>query len=318
MASPEESLSDVSVVIPLYNERESVEELGNAIIQVLTTSGRTFELIFIDDGSTDGSIDVLKKMRESQPSVKIRIIQFQKNYGKAAALSVGFSRIRGRYVVTIDADLQDEPAEIPKLLAKLGEGYDLVSGWKRDRQDPFIKRWSSKFYNYITSVTTGVYLHDHNCGLKAYRREVVQYLSIYGELHRYIPSIVCSYGFNVTELPVMHHKRKYGKTKYGLWRYFAGLFDLLTVLFLTRYTTRPLHLFGFIGLGSFTLGFFINLYLTIEKYFFGQGIGNRPLLFLGILLIILGFQFFSLGFLAEMITNIRSKDNHYIVKQIYE
>ena len=318
MASGEEASLDISVVIPLYNERESLEELSNSLTTVLSRICGTFEIIFIDDGSTDGSIDVLKAIKCSAPPGRIRIIKFQKNYGKAAALSVGFSEVRGTYVVTIDADLQDEPAEIPVLIAKIKEGYDVVSGWKKDRQDPVIKRWSSKFYNFVTSVATGVYLHDHNCGLKVYRREVVGYISIYGQLHRYIPAIASSYGFTVTEIPVAHHKRKYGKTKYGLWRYFAGLFDLLTVLFLTRYTTRPLHLFGIIGLVSFLLGFFVNLYLTFVKYVLGQGIGNRPLLFLGVLLIILGLQFFSLGFLAEMVTSIRSRENNYIARNIEE
>ena len=307
---------EISVVIPLLNETESIPELGNALRENLLSTGKSFELIFVDDGSTDGSTEQLIKLKESIPEIKI--IQFQKNHGKSAALSAGFEMSAGERVVTIDADLQDEPKEIINLLQKLEEGYDLVSGWKKNRQDPFIKRITSKLFNFVTSLTTGVRLHDHNCGLKAYRKVVIDNLSVYGELHRYIPALVYSYGFKVTEIEVTHHNRRYGKTKYGSWRFFAGFFDLLTVLFLTKYTSKPLHLFGIIGLISFSLGILINMYLTVLKYFYAEGIGNRPLLFLGILLILVGFQFVSLGFIAEMISSFSNKDKKYIIRKSYD
>ncbi|KPK88842.1 glycosyl transferase family 2 [bacterium SM23_31] len=307
---------DISAVVPLYNERESLPELTNTVRESLLSTGRSFEMIFIDDGSTDGSFEALLDLKKSVP--EMRIIQLQKNHGKSAALSTGFAYARGEFVVTIDADLQDDPKEIPALLKKLDEGYDLVSGWKKNRQDPFSKKITSKFFNLVTSFTTRTYLHDHNCGLKAYRRSVIEHLFIYGQLHRFMPSLAHSNGFRVTEVVVTHHQRKYGKTKYGFWRFFAGFFDLLTVLYLTKFTTRPLHLFGSIGLVSFLTGFFINLHLTIRKYFYHEGVSNRPLLFLGILLILIGIQSFSLGLLAEMITNIRSRDKKYVIKNIYD
>lgn len=307
---------DVSIVIPLYNERESIPELGAALRDTLLSTGKSFELIFVDDGSTDGSTEQLLELKKSIPETKI--IQFQKNYGKSTALSAGFEMSTGESVITIDADLQDEPKEVVSLLQKLEEGYDLVSGWKKNRQDPPIKRITSKLFNFVTSISTGLKLHDHNCGLKAYRKVVIENLSVYGELHRYIPALVYSYGFKVTEMEVTHHQRRYGTTKYGAWRFFAGFFDLLTVLFLTKYTSKPLHLFGIIGLASFVLGVVINMYLTVLKYFYAEGIGNRPLLFLGILLMLVGFQFFSLGFLAEMISSFGNKDKKYIIRKSYE
>ena len=240
-----ENNESISVIVPVYNECESVTELSASISENLKKTGKPFEIIFVDDGSTDDTSEKLLQLKRSIPEIKL--IRFQKNYGKSAALSAGFEKAEGHFVVTIDGDLQDEPKEIVNLLQKLEEGYDLVSGWKKDRRDRFIKRFSSKIFNFVTSVTTGVYLHDHNCGLKAYRRVVVKNLSLYGELHRYIPALIHSLGFKVAEIEVTHHHRKYGKTKYGLWRFFAGFFDLLTVLFLTKYTTRPLHLFGIIG-----------------------------------------------------------------------
>jgi len=307
---------DVSIIIPLFNETESVQELGAALRENLLATGKSFELIFVDDGSTDGSSEQLLKLKKTIPEIKI--IQFQKNYGKSAALSAGFEMSTGECVVTIDADLQDDPTEVVSLLQKLEEGYDLVSGWKKNRKDPFIKRITSKLFNLVTSISTGLKLHDHNCGLKAYRKVVIENLSVYGELHRYIPALVYSYGFKVTEIEVTHHERRYGKTKYGVWRFFAGFFDLLTVLFLTKYTSRPLHLFGIIGLASFVSGVLINLYLTVLKYFYAEGIGNRPLLFLGMLLILIGFQFVSLGFLAEMISSFGTKDKKYIIRKSYD
>ena len=306
----------ISVIIPVYNERDSLNELTQSLKDTLDAYGRNYELIFVDDGSKDGSFELLRDLMKTL--LGIRIVKFQMNYGKSAALSTGFESARGEYIVTIDSDLQDDPNEIPGLLDKLAEGFDLVSGWKKHRKDPVSKRLPSKIFNLVTSIATGIRLHDHNCGLKVYRRNVVKKISIYGELHRYIPAMAHALGFRVTEMIVQHHQRKHGKSKYGIWRYFAGFFDLLTVMFLTRFTTRPLHLFGSMGLMLFIVGIIINLYLTTLKYFYGEGIGDRPLLFLGILLILVGFQVFSLGLLAEMITKLRSKDDSTVIKENYD
>lgn len=306
----------ISVIIPVYNERDSLNELTQSLKDTLDAYGRNYELIFVDDGSKDGSFELLRDLMKTLRG--IRIVKFQMNYGKSAALSTGFESARGEYIVTIDSDLQDDPNEIPCLLDKLAEGFDLVSGWKKHRKDPVSKRLPSKIFNLVTSIATGIRLHDHNCGLKVYRRNVVKKISIYGELHRYIPAMAHALGFRVTEMIVQHHQRKHGKSKYGIWRYFAGFFDLLTVMFLTRFTTRPLHLFGSMGLMLFIVGIIINLYLTTLKYFYGEGIGDRPLLFLGILLILVGFQVFSLGLLAEMITKLRSKDDSTVIKENYD
>ena len=306
----------ISVIIPVYNERDSLNELTQSLKGTLDAYGRNYELIFVDDGSKDGSFELLRDLMKTLRG--IRIVKFQMNYGKSAALSTGFESARGEYIVTIDSDLQDDPNEIPCLLDKLAEGFDLVSGWKKHRKDPVSKRLPSKIFNLVTSIATGIRLHDHNCGLKVYRRNVVKKISIYGELHRYIPAMAHALGFRVTEMIVQHHQRKHGKSKYGIWRYFAGFFDLLTVMFLTRFTTRPLHLFGSMGLMLFIVGIIINLYLTTLKYFYGEGIGDRPLLFLGILLILVGFQVFSLGLLAEMITKLRSKDDSTVIKENYD
>ncbi len=306
----------ISVIIPVYNERDSLNELTQSLKDTLDAYGRNYELIFVDDGSKDGSFELLRDLMKTLRG--IRIVKFQMNYGKSAALSTGFESARGEYIVTIDSDLQDDPNEIPGLLDKLAEGFDLVSGWKKHRKDPVSKRLPSKIFNLVTSIATGIRLHDHNCGLKVYRRNVVKKISIYGELHRYIPAMAHALGFRVTEMIVQHHQRKHGESKYGIWRYFAGFFDLLTVMFLTRFTTRPLHLFGSMGLMLFIVGIIINLYLTTLKYFYGEGIGDRPLLFLGILLILVGFQVFSLGLLAEMITKLRSKDDSTVIKENYD
>ncbi len=306
----------ISVIIPVYNERDSLNELTQSLKDTLDAYGRNYELIFVDDGSKDGSFELLRDLMKTLRG--IRIVKFQMNYGKSAALSTGFESARGEYIVTIDSDFQDDPNEIPSLLDKLAEGFDLVSGWKKHRKDPVSKRLPSKIFNLVTSIATGIRLHDHNCGLKVYRRNVVKKISIYGELHRYIPAMAHALGFRVTEMIVQHHQRKHGKSKYGIWRYFAGFFDLLTVMFLTRFITRPLHLFGSMGLMLFIVGIIINLYLTTLKYFYGEGIGDRPLLFLGILLILVGFQVFSLGLLAEMITKLRSKDDSTVIKENYD
>ena len=291
---------DYSVIVALLNEEESLPELYQKLSEEISRLSEKYELIFIDDGSTDNSYNVLKLIRNKDD--KVRIFQFQKNYGKSAALDLGFSEAEGDIVITIDADLQDDPGEIPKLVSKLNEGYDIVSGWKKNRKDPLNKTIPSKIFNFVTSILTGIKIHDFNCGLKCFRKYVVKNIRVYGELHRYIPALAAFEGFRVDEVEVVHHPRKFGKSKYGASRFFYGFFDLITVMFVAKYTHRPLHLFGIVGLLSFTSGFGIDLYLTV-KWFQGFGIGNRPLLFLGVLLIILGIQFVSIGLLGEMIVN---------------
>jgi glycosyltransferase involved in cell wall biosynthesis len=256
------------------------------------------ELIFVDDGSTDGSFDVLKGLRGKDERVKI--VQLRTNQGKATALSVGFREAHGEIIVTLDADLQDDPQEIPKLLAKLEEGYDLVSGWKVTRHDPMTRRLLSTIFNRVTAFMTGLAIHDFNCGFKAYRRAVVTELRLHGELHRFIPALASWRGFRVAEIEVEHHPRRYGYSKYGLERIPRGLFDLLTVIMLTRYTTRPLHLFGLLGLLLGLIGFGIIAYLSVG-WFFSQWIGGRPLLLISAVLVIAGIQLVSFGLVAEMI-----------------
>lgn len=271
-----------------------------------------YEIIFVDDGSTDKSLRVVKELGKTDP--KIKYISFRKNYGKSAALQTGFKNVTGDVVVTMDADLQDDPKEIPNLLNKLDEGNDLVSGWKRVRFDPFVKRQSSKFFNFVTGVLSGIKIHDFNCGLKAYRKEVVKNLNVYGELHRYLPVLADWQGFKIAEIPVQHHPRRFGKTKFGITRFFKGFIDLLTVIFTTRYIKRPMHLFGFLGALSFLVGFLVNGYLTYE-WLLGKYISNRPLLFLGILLIIVGVQFFSVGLLGEIMVHNSKDDKIYEIRE---
>jgi dolichol-phosphate mannosyltransferase len=306
----------ISVVVPLFNEKESLRELHQQLSAALGTLEKPIEILFIDDGSSDNSFEVLKSLRASDPSV--RAVQFRKNYGKAAALAMGFRKARGQIIVTIDADLQDDPAEIPNVLKKLDEGYDLVSGWKKQRRDPFIKRASSKLFNRVTRLFTGLKIHDINCGLKAYRREVTASINVYGQLHRFLPVLAQWEGFKVGEVVVQHRPRKFGKSKFGASRFFAGFFDLITVLFITRYTKRPLHLFGSAGLASFLLGMLVSGYLSFEKIYLGKHLSNRPLLFLGVLLIIVGVQFVSIGLLGEMITASYKKQLDYSIKQVLE
>jgi len=306
---------DVSIVIPAYNERESLPELLEKTTRVLEKLKLSYEIIVVDDGSRDGTFDVLKELKQQYPV--LRAIQFRRNYGKSAALAEGFRVARGKIVVTMDADLQDDPEEIPNLLKKLEEGYDLVSGWKKKRRDPISKTIPSRLFNYVTARLTGIPLHDFNCGLKAYRSEVIKSIQVYGELHRFLPVLAQWQGFRVGEIPVRHHPRKYGKTKFGFSRFFNGFFDLITVLFLTRYKTTPLHIFGMIGLSAFIVGFFIELYLTI-LWFMGHSIKNRPLFFLGILLIIVGVQFVVLGLLGEMLSANFAENMEYSIKEVIE
>lgn len=303
----------LSIVIPLYNEMESLKELHNEICRVCEDRNILFEVIYIDDGSTDGSFKVLEQIHEGDPRTKI--IQLRKNFGKSDALSAGFSHAKGEMVVTMDADLQDDPNEIPKLMTKLDEGYDLISGWKRKRRDPLSKRLPSLFFNFVTSKFTRLHIHDFNCGLKIYRREVIESISVYGELHRYIPALAKWEGFRIGEIEVNHRARKHGKTKYGLSRFIRVPLDLITVWFLSRYTNRPLHLFGPIGLILTLIGSGITIYLLILRLMKATWLTNRPLFYISLILIILGFQFISIGLLGEMITQSHTANHKYSIRR---
>ena len=297
----------ISIIIPLYNEEESIVKLYSELKNSLR--GYDFEIIFINDGSSDNSKNIIKNIIQTD---NIHLIDLYKNYGKSAALSEGFKHCKGDYVVTLDGDLQDDPLEIPILLDILKSSkYDIISGWKKDRKDPISKRFPSKFFNFITSLFSGIKIHDFNCGLKVYRKEVIKSIEIYGGMHRYIPVIAKQKGFSTSEHPVNHRPRKFGKTKYGRARFLHGFFDLLTVLFLGKYFARPLHFFGLFGLINLVLGMSINIYLTIA-WFNGGPISNRPILFLGILLIIIGIQFISLGLLGELIIKSNSKSGNRV------
>jgi glycosyltransferase involved in cell wall biosynthesis len=290
----------ISVVVPLLNEEHSLETLYQEIAEALDPLHHEFEVVFVDDGSTDGSLSVLERLHEEHANVVV--VHLRRNFGKAAALQAGFLEARGDLVVTIDADLQDDPAEIPKLVAKLDEGFDLVSGWKTRRNDPATRRLFSRMFNWATGFVSGVKLHDMNCGLKAYRAEVLRGVRLYGELHRFIPVLASYRGFRAAEIPVNHRARQHGRSRYGPERYLRGFFDLLSVTFMGRYRHRPLHLFGGVGLLMGAVGFVTLLYLTVI-WFWGQAIGHRPLLTLGVLLVVVGFQFVSLGLLSELITS---------------
>ncbi len=294
----------ISVVIPLYNEEESLAELTSLIQKALETE--IFEIIFVDDGSNDKSWENIESLSEEYSFVKG--IKLRMNYGKSSALQAGFDAAGGRYIVTMDADLQDDPFEIPNMIKALKSGSDLVSGWKKVRHDPITKTVPSRFFNAVTRWTTGIQLHDFNCGLKAYRREVVKNIDLYGELHRYVPLLAKWQGFgNIKEMEVKHHPRKYGKTKFGISRFMNGFLDLLTLLFVNRYRYQPMHFFGTAGVVFTVIGFIINIYIAVLKIVWNEPIANRPLFFLGILLVVIGVQFFSIGFLGELINRSREK-----------
>jgi glycosyltransferase involved in cell wall biosynthesis len=305
------SFKKVSILIPLFNEEESIKPLVNEIKKSLSKIQIDYEVLFIDDGSRDDSLKTIKEIAKNDN--RIRFISFRKNYGKSAALQVGFHHVIGDAVITMDADLQDDPDEILSLLKKLDEGYDLCSGWKKKRQDPFIKKMSSRFFNFVTRIMSGIKIHDFNCGLKAYRKQVVENVKVYGELHRYIPVLAKWQGFTITETPVQHHPRRYGETKYGISRFFKGFIDLITVTFSTRYIKRPMHFFGFFGALAFIVGIIILGYLSI-LWIQGQALSNRPMLFLGMLLIIVGVQFFAVGLLGEMLVHNSLDEKEYVIK----
>jgi len=301
-----------SVVIPLYNEEQSLEELHRRLTDTLATLSDRFEIIFVDDGSIDNSFAVIKNLHQRDSRVKA--VRFRKNFGKSTALSAGFKKARGKIIVTLDADLQDLPEEIPSLMNKLEQGYDLVSGWKKKRKDSLIRKIASRLFNRVTSFFTGVKLHDFNCGLKCYRRELVDELALYGELHRYIPAIANWKGFRVGEVKVGHHPRMHGVSKFGSERYLRGLFDLLTVIMLTKYPEKPLHFFGLLGTILSLSGLAINLYMAVLRIS-GKWISNRPLLLLGILLLILGVQFIFFGLMGELIVFSSQKEKSYTLRE---
>jgi glycosyltransferase involved in cell wall biosynthesis len=304
---------DVSLVIPVLNEQGSLLELYRRIAEVAHTHRFACEIIFIDDGSTDDSPHILDEL--ARTDARVGVIHFRRNFGKAAALDAGFKAARGRVIITMDADLQDDSNEIPRFLAKLDEGYDLVSGWKKKRNDPLDKTLPSKVFNQTVSLVSGLKLHDFNCGFKAYKREAVAGLNLYGEMHRFIPVLLHWFGFKITEIPVEHHSRRFGRSKYGLGRLFKGCFDLLTVVLLTRFVSRPLHLFGGVGLVFGFLGVLILLYLS-GLWFLGLGpIGSRPLLFLGLLLTMVGVQFVCTGLVAELIARReQERQSNYVIR----
>jgi glycosyltransferase involved in cell wall biosynthesis len=290
----------ISVVVPVRDEERTVEPLYHELEAALQDRGEPWEVVFVDDGSRDGTHASLVRLHAA--SENVRVVRLRRNAGKAAALDAGFREVVGDVVVTIDGDLQDDPAEIPRLLAKLDEGYDLVTGWKTHRSDRFARRVLSRVFNSVTGRISGVRLHDMNCGLKASRVEVVRELDLYGELHRFIPVLAHDLGFRVTELGVNHRPREHGRSRYGMERYARGFLDLLTVSFMGRYRHRPLHLFGGLGLALGSIGTAILVYLTIVKLT-GEAIGRRPLLLLGVLLVVVGIQFLSLGLLSELVTS---------------
>ena len=290
----------LSVVVPLLNEEATLEPLYRELQAALASAGLEWEVVFVDDGSTDGSYRELVRLHAAH--LNVRVVRLRRNFGKAAALAAGIEIASGGVIVTMDADLQDDPAEIPNLPAKLDDGFDVVSGWKCDRHDPFVRRFVSRIYNTATRLATGVKLHDMNCGLKAYRAEVFEHVRLYGERHRFVPVLAHHLGFAVTELPVNHRARENGKSRFGIERYLRAPFDLMTIVFMGRYRHRPLHLFGGLGVTASVVGAAILGYLAVVKVG-GAGIGNRPLLMLGVLLVVVGIQFLSLGLIGEMLTS---------------
>ncbi|CEJ43220.1 glycosyltransferase family 2 protein [Umezakia ovalisporum] len=291
---------DVSVVIPVRDELESLPLLLEAIASSLTADNFSYEIICVDDGSTDGSDQFLKE--QAQIRTDLKAVLLRRNYGQSAAMAAGFNYAIGKVIVTLDADLQNDPADIPLLLAKLEEGYDLVSGWRHKRQDALVSRLiPSKIANWLIGKVTEVKLHDYGCSLKAYRSELVADMNLYGELHRFLPALAYIEGARITEIPVRHHARRFGRSKYGIWRTFRVMMDLLTIYFMKKFLTRPMHVFGLLGLISIVTGTLIGIYLTFIKLALGQSIGSRPLLILAVLLVVTGVQLFCFGLLAELL-----------------
>jgi len=296
----------ISAVVPVFNEEESLEAFFKVLVPNLSKLDKNYEIIFVDDGSTDNTLQILKTFENKNKNVKV--LSFRKNRGKAEVLTSGFQAAKGDYIVTLDADLQDRPEEMGKLLEKAKEGFDLVSGWRKDRKDALKTKLSSKLFNFLMSAFWGVHLHDYNCGLKLYTKEAAKSVSLYGGMHRFIPLLISEKGFNVTEVAVVHERRKFGKSKYGFSKIFRDIPDMFTILFLTKYAKRPLHFFAIVGGIIFIIGLFILSYLSV-LHFMGQTIGNRPLLIFGMLLILAGFQVIFTGFLADLILHISEKNN---------
>jgi len=307
----------ISVVIPLYNEEESVPQLYEELTAALEATGHPYEIIVVDDGSSDSSFDHLQRLHEFDP--RLKVIRFRRNFGQTAAFAAGFDAAQGDVIVTLDADLQNDPADIPRLLTKANEGYDVVSGWRVKRRDPFHRRLPSQIANWLISRVTGVRLHDYGCSLKVYRREVVKNIRLYGELHRFIPAIASWMGVSIAEMPVNHRPRSFGRSKYGtVTRTVKVFLDLLTVRFLLSYATRPIHVFGGLGLLAVGAGSALGLYLTYVKLVLKEDIGNRPLLTLAVLMMIVGVQMISMGLLGELVvrTYHESQDKPiYVVRE---
>jgi len=297
----------LSIVVPVFNEEGTLSTLYNEIITNVKSCCEAYEIIFIDDGSTDGSFKIMSELYEKDQNIKI--VKFRRNFGKSAALNVGFKHSKGDVILTLDADLQDDPIEIPVFISKIKEGWDMVNGWKVKRYDPLSKTLPSKIFNRIVSKTFGIKLHDFNCGFKAYKKEVLIEIDVYGEMHRYIPALAHAKGFKITEIPVNHRAREFGKSKFGNERYLHGYLDLLSVKLVTKFNRSPLYLFGGIGSLLAGAGFLLGLYLTIMRLFYDMFLTNRPLLFLAILLIIVGLQFISIGLIGELLVNQTRKFN---------
>jgi glycosyltransferase involved in cell wall biosynthesis len=318
MPTPSSQRVAVSIVVPVMNEEKSVPLLFERVSEQLTQLGKTYEVIFVDDGSTDATFHELEKLHAQHPGI-VRVVRFRRNFGKTPALVAGFSRCHGDVIFTMDGDLQDDPTEIPNFLAKLDEGYDLVTGWKFPRLDPLSKTFPSRIFNWMVSTMTGVHLHDINCGFKAYRREIVEdpHLKLYGEFHRFVPVMAHWRGFRVAEIKVRHHPRKFGVSKFGARRFARGLIDLLNVLFLTSFLRTPLRLFGPLGFWTFLLGFLVDMYVVVRSYLIiHEPIHNQPMLFVGILLMIFGVQFILTGLQSEMIRHYAyQKGEDYSIKQ---
>jgi glycosyltransferase involved in cell wall biosynthesis len=310
--------TDLSIVIPVLNEEANLKPLYSELKEALDALGWSYEIVFVDDGSTDGSAQVLAELHEADDLVKV--VEFRRNFGKTAALTAGFRLSRGQFVVTMDADLQDDPAEIGVLLDKLEEGYDLVAAWRFERRDPLSKTLPSRIFNRTVASLTGVRLHDFNCGFKAYRRPVTEEVKLYGELHRFIPVLAFLKGFRITEVKVVHRPRRAGQSKYGgIGRLGRGSLDFLTVVFLTTYLKRPLHLFGTAGIVVFLAGLVINTYMAYLRFFLDQAIGTRPLLMLGVLSMLLGLQIISTGLLGEMLRNLTFRpEEEYSIRKILD
>lgn len=310
----------LSIVIPVFNEEKNLEPLHQQLREALQGMDEDYEIIFVDDGSIDGSFELLRKLH--QEDNRLKVIRFRRNFGQTAAFSAGFDLARGRVIVTMDADLQNDPADIPKLLAHIDEGYDVVSGWRSPRRDPFLtRRLPSMIANRLISEITGVKLHDYGCSLKAYRRDVIENVQLYGELHRFIPALASWMGVRVAEVKVRHSPRRYGRSKYGLSRTLRVLLDLLTVRFLLSYSTRPIQIFGLLGAVSFMLGGVIGAYLSFIRLFLGEPIADRPLLLLAILLVVVGVQFVTMGLLGELVVRTYYETQNkaiYAIKEILE